>query len=350
MQGTGRWIGLDLSKETYEMCYFDQKGKVGRSGGETTKAGRSKLYAKLKAEDIVAMEVNSLAFVMEKEMRVIGCTVVILDASQLSVIYASTKKTDKEDALKLARLIKIYEKEDLPIVDVPTEKEYYRRKLTKECKTLKDDRTQEINRLHALFLQCGITTMKRSNLQTDANRQKELPQLFGYESGQAQRVCERLTLLEAQIKELEQTITKECKADKDIERLQTIPGVGDKTALAFTAYVGDGKRFNNGDEVANYLGLVPRVDCSGAINRYGHITKKGNRIVRALLYQAAWAIVRSKHGGALKAKYFYMTEHGKGKKISITAIARKMAKLLYLVMKNKQMVYQELPFPDLQAG
>ena len=94
-------------------------------------------------------------------------------------------------------------KEDLPIVDVPTEKEYYRRKLTKECKTLKDDRTQEINRLHALFLQCGITTMKRSNLQTDANRQKVLPQLFGYEVGQAQRVCERLTLLETQIKELE---------------------------------------------------------------------------------------------------------------------------------------------------
>ena len=102
---------------------------------------------------------------------------------------------------------------------------------------------------------------------------------------------------------------------EDIQRLQTIPGVGDKTALVFTAYVGDGKRFNNGDQVAHYLGLVPRVDCSGSINRYGHITKKGNRIVRALLYQAAWAIVRSKHGGALKAKYFYMTEHGKGKKM-----------------------------------
>ena len=95
-----------------------------------------------------------------------------------------------------------------------------------------------------------------------------------------------------------------------MERLQTIPGGGDKTALAFTAYVGDEKRFNNGDEVANYLGLVPRVDCSGSINRYGHITKKGNRIVRALLYQAAWSIVRSKHGGALKAKYLYMTKHG----------------------------------------
>ena len=95
------------------MRYFDQKGKVGGSGGKTTKAGRAKLYAKLKAEDIVAMEVNSLAFVMEKEMRTIGCMVVILDTSQVSVIYSSTKKTDKEDAVKLARLIKIYEKDRL---------------------------------------------------------------------------------------------------------------------------------------------------------------------------------------------------------------------------------------------
>ena len=42
---------------------------------------------------------------------------------------------------------------------------------------------------------------------------------------------------------------------ENIQRLQTIPGVGDKTALAFAAYVGDGKRFNNGNEVANYVGL-----------------------------------------------------------------------------------------------
>ena len=147
MQGSGRWIGLDLSKETYEMRYFDQKENVGGSGGKTTKAGRAKLYAKLKAEDIVAMEANSFAFVMEKEMRAIGCTVIILNASQLSVIYSSTKKTDKEDAVKLARLIKIYEREDLPTVDVPTDKEWYWRKLIKECKTLKDDRTREINRL-----------------------------------------------------------------------------------------------------------------------------------------------------------------------------------------------------------
>ena len=185
---------------------------------------------------------------------------------------------------------------------MPTDKEWYRRKLIKECKTLKDDRTREINRLHALFVQCGITTMKRSNVQTDVNRQQVLSQLFEYEARQAKRVCERLTVLDEQIEELEQLIKQECKEDKDIQRLQTIPGVGDKTALAFAAYVGDGKRFSNGDQVAHYLGIVPRVDCSGTINKYGHITKKGNRVVRALLYQAAWAIVRSKLRRSVKGK------------------------------------------------
>ena len=48
-----------------------------------------------------------------------------------------------------------------------------------------------------------------------------------------------------------------------------------------------------GDQVTNYLKIVPWVDCSGTINKYGHITKKGNGVVRSLLYQVVWAIVRS---------------------------------------------------------
>lgn len=106
---------------------------------------------------------------------------------------------------------------------MPTDKEWYRRKLIKECKTLKDDRTREINRLHALFVQCGITTIKRSNVQTDVNRQEALPQLFEYEARQAKRVCERLTVLDAQIEELEQLIKQECKEDKCLTAAAEIP-------------------------------------------------------------------------------------------------------------------------------
>ena len=74
--------------------------------------------------------------------------------------------------------------------------------------------------LCSLFYNTRSVVCKR--LEDGSDLSKETYEMC--ESGQAQRVCERLTLLEAQIKELEQTITKECKADNDIERLKTIPG------------------------------------------------------------------------------------------------------------------------------
>jgi len=57
-------------------------------------------------------------------------------------------------------MIKIYNKEHLPVVASPTEEELYRRRLISEYDSLKRDITKEINRLHALFLQCGITEIK----------------------------------------------------------------------------------------------------------------------------------------------------------------------------------------------
>ena len=106
---------------------------------------------------------------------------------------------------------------------MPTDKEWYRRKLIKEYKTLKDDRRREIKWLHALFVQCGITTMNSNNVQTDVNRQQVLPQLSEYEARQAKRVCERLTVLDAQIEELDQLIKKECKEDKCLTAAAEIP-------------------------------------------------------------------------------------------------------------------------------
>jgi transposase len=74
-------------------------------------------------------------------------------------------------------------------------------------------------------------------------------------------------------------------------------------ALAFVSYVGDVKRFENAAQVSNYLGLVPRVSISGTIEKVGGITKQGNGYLMSLLVQAAWALIRSKGGGALRERY-----------------------------------------------
>jgi transposase len=61
-----------------------------------------------------------------------------------------------------------------------------------------------------------------------------------------------------------------------MKNLQTIPGVGPIVAYAFAAHVGDGSRFSTGAQASNYIGFVPRLDYSGAIQRNGPITKRRN--------------------------------------------------------------------------
>ena len=66
----------------------------------------------------------------------------------------------------------------------------------------------------------------------------------------------------------------------------SIPGVGQLTALAFTAAVDDPGRFRRSRDIGAYLGLVPRRYQSGEVDYTGGISKCGDRRVRTLLYEA----------------------------------------------------------------
>jgi transposase len=142
-------------------------------------------------------------------------------------------------------------------------------------------------------------------------------------------------MCEEHVAELRGLMEAEEKGDAEIQRLETVAGIGLVTALAFQAYIGDVKRFDNASQVANFVGFVPRVDISCSIVKYGSITKRGNGYLRTLLVMSAWSMVRSKNGGMLKAKYEYMTKSkGLSKKKAIVAIARKLTELLYALLKN----------------
>ena len=331
-----RYVGIDLGKRTYQMAIVGKSGKVTMSNGKTTVEGRQSLYKKLTAQDKVALEAGNLAFIMVKEMEAaVGCEVRVLNPSHLPLIYGSMKKTDKEDALKLAHILEDYKDERLPVVPVPSDEEIKRRKLVASYRREQRVRVQGINRLHGLFLAQGITTIVKKNLATAHARKEAITALEGLEREEAEHLLDCLERYERRIEVLEGHIDKEAEGDEEIERLQTVPGVGPKVSFAFLAHVAH-ERFENAAQVSNYLGLVPRVYMSGDTVRYGRITKRGNGYLRALLVQASWALIRSKDGGSLKERYEYMTaENGKSKKKAIVAIARRLSELLYTLMKNK---------------
>jgi transposase len=304
--------------------------------GTTTVAGRVKLYGKLREGDKIALEAGNLAFIVAKEIEktVGGCAVRVLSPHHLPVIYLTDKKTDKEDSQKLAHLIADRPDSRLPVVPIPSDEEMERRKILSSYRREQGTRNQAINRLHALFVHVGITTVVKKNLALEEDRKEAIKQLSGLELAEAEHLVACLTLIEGRIDKLEGEIAARIKGDENIARLMTVPGVGPKIAFAFDAHV-KVERFANASQVSNYLGLVPRVYMSGSIVRYGRITKRGNGYLRALLVQGAWAITWSKDGGALRERYEYMTKvKGMSRKKAIVAIARRLGELLYTLQKK----------------
>jgi transposase len=260
--------------------------------------------------------------------------VYVLNPGRLAVIYKSMKKTDKEDALKPAHVLEDFREERLPVVPAPGGRELKRRKLPAAYRREQGERNRALNRPRSLFLAQGIPTVVKRDLADGEDRREAIRALAGLEREEAEHLVACLELYERRLAALDGHMTAEAAGDKEMERLQTVPGVGPKTAFAFAAHV-DAERFQSAGQVSNYLGLVPRVYISGDTERYGRITKRGNGYLRALLVQGAWAVTWSKRGGALRERYEYMTAvKGISRKKAIAAAARRLGELLYTLLKQ----------------
>jgi transposase len=341
-----RFVGIDLGKREYTMAIIGKQEKMTIHHGQTSPQGRQALYRLLSKSDKVALEAGNLAFIFAREIQEqVGSEVRVLHATKLPFIWDAPTKTDKEDAMKLAHLVEERRDEKLPIVPLPSEKEMERRKVLANYSREMKRRTRDINQLHAMFVHHGYTMVTKKDLATADSREETVSKfLTGQELEEAIWILRYLRVNEERIQELKEKIQAEAKEDEDMKNLQVIPGVGPVVAYAFVAHIGDGSRFCTGAQVSNYLGFVPRLDYSGTIQRQGHITKRGNGYLRGLLVQAAWSTVRCRNGGAIQERYKHNTaEKGLSKKKMIVAAGRRLAELMFSILKNKTQ-YENRPW------
>lgn len=347
-----RFVGIDLGKRSYVIRLIDEKGKITGWTGKTNPESRKELYSRLKATDTIAIEAGNMAFIMTEEFeKLTGNKIYNLCTRKLFDIYLTDKKTDKEDALKLAKFIKNHDEEDMPIVLPPTEDQKRQRKIISEYSSLQKERVNKINRLHAVFEHCGLTDVKKNDLKYTKRRSGKIKLLTGYERTEADRLVEVIELLEKQSDELKVLMEKEVEKSKPAQIAKSVYGVGTVVGLSYVAVVGPVERYQNAAHVGSYLGFTPKVDCSSTIIKYGHISKHGNGYLRSLLVQSVWVIIRSKESNALKDKYEYMVRNGKSKKKAVVAIARKLGELIYTLIKNND-TYEPRRFtpPDSQIS
>jgi transposase len=121
--------------------------------------------------------------------------------------------------------------------------------------------------------------------------------------------------------------------EKELARLQTMPGVGPVVAASFVAALGNPERFANAAKVVGYLGLAVATDDSGERERHGHITKTGNSPLRALLCEAAHHAARPTHP---LYPYYARIAARKGPKMAVVAIAQRLTRMLWQMWRQGQ--------------
>lgn len=152
-----------------------------------------------------------------------------------------------------------------------------------------------------------------------------------------QVIDKKIIQIEKQLKHYNQPIQK---------LLQTIPGVGPITAASFISEITDIKRFRYPKYLTAYIGIDPRVYESGeSIKGKGYISKRGNKILRTILYNAASVAVL--HDNMFQRFFKKKRSEGKPYRVALVATMRKMTHVIHAVWMKKT-PYQD-NYPQIES-
>jgi transposase len=250
------------------------------------------------------------------------------------------RKTDHDDARRLAELEAIGQ---LPTVCLPDPATRQRRMLIAARQELVGQRVRCQNRIRALFAGQGLPVPSGARAWAAAG-------LAGIEAqskppadcrpdevwrGLLHLAVARYRFLVGQIDQVEARLDAIAATDEATQLLETIPGVGPRTAEAVAAHLGDAGRFASAKQVGAYAGLVPRQYQSGVTDRKGRITRRGPGVLRKLLVECAWCMLR--YNPWARAQYARLTGGGVSrKKPAVVALARKLLVRCWAMLRTKQ--------------
>jgi transposase len=268
----------------------------------------------------------------------------------------SRQKTDDRDAGELSHLLWVHRQQFLegrrPLglrrVEPPTPQEADDRQLTALRARLTKKRTAVLNGLHKILRKHNLEQQcPTKKFQTQKVRrwltEIELPALDRLE---VNLLLPQWELSDAQLEVVEAKIAERAEADEQVKLLESVPGVGHYSAVAIASRIGNVDRFRRPDSLANYFGLTPSCRNSGeATQRLGSITKRGSKMVRYLLNQAVIKVLR--FDGAMRA-WFKRIKKRRGSKIARVAVMRRLATILWHMLKRKQKYRYESPIKKHQ--
>jgi len=326
---TKYFVGLDIHKEEIQGCVINDQGEVisNQRFLNTTKA-LDYFLEKQDKDTAFVMEACGMYEPIYDRIEEQGYEVTLAHPLKVKAIAYSKKKTDEIDAKILADLLRV---KLIPESYVPPKHVRFRRSIIRNRTYLVRQRSNLKHHTHSILLKNGIKAKY-----TDIFGKGGMEWLTKIELPYADRlaldnILSIVNTFNQKIELSDDLINGIVKNDKQVNKLLTIPGIGNYLALLITSEIDDVKRFRTAKKLCAYVGIVPAVYQSGNTTKIGSITKLGSSLVRWGLVEAAQrAIVSDKHFKEM----FEKLEKRKGRQKAIVAIARKMLTYIYIMLTN----------------
>jgi transposase len=333
-------LAIDLGKFNSVLCWYEPDTRVAAFATLRTAAGDLRRELTRRPVAVVVFEacsqagwVHDLCEELHLPARVASTTG---DAWQWKRVK---RKTDRDDALKLARLAAVGQID--PVV-VPPRAVRQWKSLIGLRKRLVSERIRGQNRIRGLLVGQGLpapvgakawTALGLAGIGQFARPLADCgpDDLW---RGELTLLLDRLRFLDTQTRAVETRLDALAKSDSRVSLLESVPGVGTRTAEVIAVHLPDAKRFRSAEEVSAYAGLVPRQYQSGTTDRRGRITRRGPRLLRAALVECAWCSLR--YNAWARATWLRLVANGASKKKAIVALARKLLVRCWAILKSGQ--------------
>ena len=288
-----RYLGLDVHKASISVAIADESGPpttYGRIPNEPS-AIRT-VMTRLAGPGLelrVAYEAGPTGYALHRQLTRLGIACMVVAPSLIPKQPGNKVKTDRRDALKLARLLR---SGDLTPVWVPDEAHEALRSLVRARADAKADQLRAKHRLSKFLLRQGCwppigvrNWSKRYFTWLHQLEFEHLPDriVFADYLAQVNAAGERINRLDGALSQCAQSSSQVAL----IRGLQAFRGIGFLSAVTLVAEAGDVRRFRTAPQFMAYAGIVPSESSSGNQHRRGSITRTGNRLLRHVLGEAA---------------------------------------------------------------
>jgi len=283
---------------------------------------------------LIGMEACGSAHHWARKLQALGHTVKLM-APQFVKPYVKTNKNDAADAEAICEAVS---RPTMRFVPIKNGEQQAVLALHRARQGFVKARTAQANQIRGLLAEYGIAIPQGiSHIATHLpdileDGENGLPGMFRQ---LIDRLGAHLKELDRQVQELEVQIQVWHRANDASRKLAQIPGIGPITASALAASIGDAKSFDNGRQLAAWLGLVPRQNSSGGKQTLLGISKRGDTYLRTLLIHGARAVIRVAERKVTYADSWLAGVMGRrNKNVAAVALANKNARIVWALLAH----------------